>query len=618
MATSSLPAFQNENKAAQASRIPYKHEVESSFQKILEHYQAGQFELTEVELLNLLEVYPSNHRITSILYLLGRSQFRLAKYSNAQQTLGILVETYPRSRYADDGNYLRAASAYAESHYTLSADYLIRLIETSNDLKLQGMAIQRAVLLMTDYLSESQVTLLKARYHAASSMKLFEFVDAISRNRRGGRTQARLNLERLLSETPSGALRDEIDRYLSNLQGSPGSGLKVGVILPLSGFFEEEARGLLRGIQYALRQDSRAMEMGVQLEIRDSMGEMLKTIDAVRDLAFNENVLAIIGEIESDKTAVIGALTESIGIPVIAPTAIESGLVQAGSNIFQMSPDVSTTGEMLAEYAINTLGFKTFAILAPADKYGKNITDGFAHKIDQLNGTIIAEAWYYENATDVREQIRRFRRLGLTKMLRDSLSLEYPDYSRIQIDSTIIALKEQEELEKEEENRPTKLSDSTAVEVTSIDGIFLPLYTEHIRYVAPQLALYNINAQLLGGNYWDDLDILMDNESYVQDAIFPTDYFLSESNTGFRDFRNRFRLEMGSSPGKLEISGFDSMNFLLDGIKSIRGRSGLLDRLSGTGRYDGLVSSYRFERDNRVNKTITILQYRDKSVRKLE
>ena len=370
-------------------------------------------------------------------------------------------------------------------------------------------------------------------------------------------------------------------------------------------------------VPLALEENPVARELDIKLAVRDSQGEALTTVAVTRDLVNSENVLAVIGEIESDKTALIGILSEASQTPVIAPTAIETGLTNVSKNLFQMTPDVSVSGQKIAEYAINEMNLRSFAILAPADKYGRDITDGFAQKIDELNGIIVAESWYYEGATDLREQISRFRTIGLRKMLSDSILQETPSLTRSQVDSVIKEINEMRKMKEEE--KPTKPSDSTATAVTSIDCIFLPVYTEQIPYVAPQLALFNIQAQLIGGNYWNDEDVLVRNHQYVQGAIFSTDYFLDEDSDSFLGFRDRFRLKMGTSPGKLEIAGFDAMNFLLLGIKmSNQTRQDLLVKLKNVRTFEGSLGPYRFENDGRMNTNLTMVRYQNNVIRKID
>ena len=601
--------------------MPYIKEVENIFPKVLDHFTNGRYELVDEVLKSLLEIYPINHRITGMLYILSRSQYEQGKYREAVVNLQTLIENYKTSEYLEDAFYLKSIIAFKQNRYLDASRSLLEILENKPGMNPKTTILKNLSVLLVDYVDYENVQALRNRYISAQNQSLFILSDAIKTYRQGDVQNAILILEKIIKDIQNEGLREEFNQYLVVIKNAPHANLKVGVILPLSGFFAEEAKSLLRGIQFALNNNPIAKELGIELDIIDTQGEILPTIGLTTALVENYNVIGIIGELESDKTAIVAKITERLEIPVIAPTAIESGLSNISNNLFQMTPDISVIGEKTAEFAFNYLDLKSFAILAPADKYGRNIADSFAKKIDQLNGTIVAETWYYEGVTDVRKQISQFRKIGLQKMTRDSILFENPFYNRSEVDSVINELKRIESKEKEKKGKKKiiKPVDSTATPVTSIDGIFLPVYTEQISYVTPQLALYNIKAQLLGGNYWNDYDVLNDNDKYVDGAIFSTDIMIDETDLNYIRFRNNFRLAMGTTPGKLEITGFDSMNFLLEGLKSAtNSRKELLNRLKNIRSFDGIVSRYIFEENQRVNTNLTFLQFQNNSIRKID
>ncbi|MFQ6079617.1 MAG: hypothetical protein ACE5NJ_10860, partial [Thermodesulfobacteriota bacterium] len=59
------------------SQVKYIPEVERLFQKALQNYVAARFQLAEIELENLIKVFPRNHRSTASLLLLAKTQYKL-------------------------------------------------------------------------------------------------------------------------------------------------------------------------------------------------------------------------------------------------------------------------------------------------------------------------------------------------------------------------------------------------------------------------------------------------------------------------------------------------------------------------------------------------------------
>jgi len=262
---------------------------------------------------------------------------------------------------------------------------------------------------------------------------------------------------------------------------------------------------------------------------------MITAIKATRNLIQREHVRAIIGELESELSAGIGALASVDNVPLVAPTASENGVASVGEAIYQLNSDLERKGAALAEYAFRQLGLRTFATLAPADGYGQQLTASFTSRIDELGGRIIAQSWYYGDAQDLSRQF---------KMIREAAF----HYDSTDVEKMI------EEAEKEGEDLEEK-----DIPVLSIDAVFFPVYSEHIPYVAPQFALSNIQAQILGGEYWDDADLLRRAQiaPYVDGAIFVSDYFPQEDDPEFRNFRTQFRLKMKRTPERWEIFGYD-------------------------------------------------------------
>jgi hypothetical protein len=196
-----------------------------------------------------------------------------------------------------------------------------------------------------------------------------------------------------------------------------------------------------------------------------------------------------------------------------------------------------------------------------------------------------------------------------------------PNLTISQIDSVIAEVERLKKLEAVLENIPPKMkfADSTAIPVTSIDAIFLPVYSEEIPFVAPQFALYNIQCQLLGGDYWNNEDILDDNETYVSGSIFSSDLFVDVTDPRYQQFRNQFRLDMGTTPEKMEIYGYDVLNFILDVFdEKTRTPENFLASLSQNVSFRGLLHKYQFDKKPRVNSYLNILKYENNTIEKLK
>ena len=55
---------------------------------------------------------------------------------------------------------------------------------------------------------------------------------------------------------------------------------------------------------------------------------------------------------------------------------------------------------------------------------------------------------------------------------------------------------------------------------------------------------------------------LRKNKNYLNGLIFITDGYLNEESWDYRQFRNNFRKTLKRTPGKFELIGYDSSNFI--------------------------------------------------------
>lgn len=591
------------------SQYKYNPEVERLFKRALQNYKKQDYELARVELENLITVFPQNHRITACLLLLGKTQYKLKEYEGAIATFMKLLTGFPRSAYVDDAHYQLASCYYRQGRYKDCVAELLWLLEHRVDPRLRERAEALARRIIPLRLPQGEIEELREGIKAESAFWVLTYALAERELKLGNRKKATSLLKDFISRFPRGAHKREAEELLEKVRALRVSRINIGVILPLSGYYSEEAKGLLAGIRYALKEYNAGATEKVGILVRDSEGSSVKAVEIAREMAEDEDVLAILGEIESDKTAAIAAIADCKKIPLISPTATEDGIASLSKYVFQVNSDLKIRAKKIATYAVKELGLKTFAILAPADTYGKKMSESFTSTVEELGGEVLLQTWYYEGTKDFDRQFAEIRKQGLKKMLFDSLGISESSLSLSQMDSLWNAFRYQKTRMSKERGSEV---DTAAFPVTSIDGVFFPVYTDDIQYIAPQFALYNIKAQVLGGDYWNDPEILISNQSYINGVIFTSDFFIERYDPSFRRFRDGFRKEMGRTPEKMEVFGYDTMNLILQMIKrGATSREGIRKALTKMGVFKGIRGEIAFKERPRVNSAVNILQFRD-------
>jgi ABC-type branched-subunit amino acid transport system substrate-binding protein len=567
------------------ARVKVIPERDNDFKKALILYKAGEYVSALKLFYDLAASRDLHQRTTAALLMSGKCLYQLDRFNEALPYYDKLITTFPQSSYVDDAYFARARAYYQLQQFFNAAKDFLWIADWSQQpaLAAQSAALAAKIIRAKLSLAETRDLLAAANGEHSAATTIIEL--ARKEIADGAPEKAEALLKDFKRRYDSKKYQSTLEQLQKDIQLSLARSVKMGVILPLTGFYAEEGQAILRGIKFAKQRSNSA---SIHLVVGDSESNMIKAIHELRRLLEVEKVSAIIGELESEITAGIGALASREGTPVLAPAASENDVAAVGATVFQLNSNLERKGEALAQYAFEILGLRTFATLAPADEYGQQMTNSFTSKIDQLGGRIIAQGWYYGNPEDLGRQFKAIREAAFA------------------FDSTDVAA-----LLKAAGEKGQNL-DERDIPVQSIDGVFFPIYADHIKYVAPQFALNNIRAQILGGEYWDNLEALQapQVQRYVDGVVFVSDYFPDEQNSKFRDFRAEFRLQMKRTPERWEAFGYDAFNLLAEivksGAKSSQQIGAALNELSA---YEGVKGKIAFKGNNRVNKEVNFLQF---------
>jgi hypothetical protein len=184
----------------------------------------------------------------------------------------------------------------------------------------------------------------------------------------------------------------------------------IGVVLPLSGNFAAFGLEALRGILLAAGTfDARLpieQRPRIRLEIRDSGGSPGLAAAAVRELAQEAGVKAIIGPLLSKECEAAAVTAEIQRVPLLALTSRKEVAI-GRSYVFRVRTMPSDEVQTLADHAMRELGARRFAILYPRDAYGIGVSGLFWDAVEERGGRIVALAAYDPEAVDFGDSIRR-------------------------------------------------------------------------------------------------------------------------------------------------------------------------------------------------------------------
>ena len=578
------------------------------------HYRNENFDQAKLKFLTIASQPQNNPNITSAYLMLAKTNEKLRNYQDALLYSEKLINEFPKSDYLAEAHFVSAIANYYMGSPANSLQSLAFAIESSNSTQLMQKCELYATQLVQNGIPINSLENVHDHTSWKKSEPLFLLWLARTNYKNGQKANGDKYIDSFLNKFPKHRYAEGAERLKATPIDEISQTVKIGILLPISGLFSAEATDLMRGMAFSLKNRKKSTPE-IEIYLKDTKGSAVETVKSTLSL-IDQDVNLVIGELESNKSSTVAGVMANSKIPLIIPIATENGLATISANIFQMNNDLETRGAQLAEYAFKNMGLRTFATLAPADEYGNALSDAFSNKIDELGGTILAQQWYYPGTPELKRQFDAIRESGIRYALRDSIAHMKLSVTPQRLDSLCRSIDRY--VKRRSEDR-TGVVESYNIPVTSIDGLFMPTYEEDIDIVAPQYALSNLSAKVLGGDYWNNGEVLRKQRSYLNGSIFIAGNYFPETDLVYRDFVNKFRQITSASPGVMAIYGYNVMNILIDAVDQGKTSSSeIIEFLENLGNYEGLGSEFTFSKEHHVNQAVNILQFQDGNIYNIE
>ncbi|MBL7685472.1 MAG: penicillin-binding protein activator [Deltaproteobacteria bacterium] len=300
-------------------------------------------------------------------------------------------------------------------------------------------------------------------------------------------------------------------------KGKGGPQVLVGVILPLSGKYEQYGNNILKGMQCGSGEKAECNgASNIRLLVKDSAGDPQKAAALVDELVDQDKVNMIVGPLTSSEVESVAKSANSKGIPLLA-LAQKKGIPELGENIFRFSLTPASQVEALLKYAANTKKAKRFGVLYPSSNYGQEFLAEFEKLSSQYGAKVISKQSFSATKSDLSDEVRQ---------LKTSVS---------------------------EVKQGTKI----------FDGIFIPDSYLTMAKLAPALQKSEIQDILtFGTNAWNDASLPSKIGSTLSNAFFVDIYFRDSSQSSVQTFVKEFQAAFNYPPSTLEAMGYDAARFL--------------------------------------------------------
>jgi ABC-type branched-subunit amino acid transport system substrate-binding protein len=624
--------------------IVFSPDAENRFNSAMKLFRAGRYDTAAALFTLTVREFPRSHRTTAAFIMGGKAYYEINNFRESVRLLRDLIDLYPQSTYIGDAYYTLGLDYYSLQRYEDASQAFMAAVQTSTEQPLIERSKKLLETLTSSYLTLSELVLLQTDAKT-DEMKALMYVRLAKKYMHNGNLVTANELLHKAAEMPADI------KYVGEALSLLGDfekrgGVKIGVLLPLMVKTENPAvrafgMEFLQGIKLAVEDYNRMMPVKIILEIRDTERDPSIAARQVSDLCNDENISVIIGPILSSEVFASAGIANERGVPLITPTATASGIAAIGRFIFQANPDYNIRGRDVAAYAYDKLGARKFAVLAPADVVGKQITESFLDEVRELGGETIDVQWYGSGSSDMRTELSAMRRKALERLevptIDFNAKMKQAELNKMIhwgvnqhiLDSLIergltapvtLLFGERGAIIADSLKLATKFErikyDSLGMPVNNIDAIFIPISSsDEIPIVSSQLQFFNIQSQVLGTGDWNDINVLDQNRQYTDGVIFTLDSYPSSEKEEYKTFVSKYRLaNENASPGTNALFGYDVAKMVVQIISqgNVR-RTEIADALAKVEGFEGLHSRISLSMD-RVNSYLMIVQYKNRKI----
>jgi len=194
-----------------------------------------------------------------------------------------------------------------------------------------------------------------------------------------------------------------------------GATIKIGMVLPITGPAAESGKYALNGATLALNAVNKAGGvLGKQVELitEDDQTTNPGIVLAFSKLASQSDIVAFLGSIRSTQVHAMAPDVIKTGKPVMFG-GTDPTLTHMGNPwLFRFRPNDSYSGRVIADYGVNTLGLKKWAVIHSTDAFGTNGAKALTESLAKMNVTPVLDQGYTNQSQDFTPVVLAIKQAG--------------------------------------------------------------------------------------------------------------------------------------------------------------------------------------------------------------
>ena len=453
-----------------------------------------------------------------------------------------------------------------------------------------------------------------------------------------------------------------INRLQARVQTDPRV---IGVILPLTGEFAAYGKRALTAVRLAFNLgvseekqpepelDPTTGELvvvkkpvevltgtlttpgGLKLVIKDSAGRTDKAQRAVAELVEQEHAVAILGDILVETSLPIALAAEDYGVPVLSLSRRE-GVPEAGPWSFRLALTPKKQAQALADFAVDGLKLKRFAIMYPKHSFGVELMNELWNALDLRQAEITAIESYSHDQTTFTTEAKSLVGRGMAAGVGSREVAECREEAR--------------GIDNEYRRKKTLEScNDKAKPIVDFEALFIPDGYRAVSFVVPALIAEDVlltnhratveaykkatsndkirPVQLLGASTWNDPDIATRLGRQVDGAVFIDGFDSFDQTPLVQKFVEGFQKATRSRPALVEAQSYDGarlLGALLEGqgpagaVEKPQTRAALQKALNDVNGYVGVTGTISFDDEGDSKTPLHFFQIEREKVERVE
>src|SRR3954449_12713608 len=203
--------------------------------------------------------------------------------------------------------------------------------------------------------------------------------------------------------------------YIIGSARAQAATIKIGMCVPVTGPAAEQGLWAQNGAKLALAAVNKAggvLGKQVELIIEDDQTTNPGIVLAFSKLAAQPDIVAFLGSIRSTQVMAMGPDVLKLGKPVMIG-GTNPDLTHMGNQwLFRFRPNDSYSGRVIADFGVNTLGKKKWAIVHSTDAFGTAGGKALASALEKLGNPAVLDQGYANQSQDFTPVVLAIKQSG--------------------------------------------------------------------------------------------------------------------------------------------------------------------------------------------------------------